>query len=104
MIYTGTFTGRSPKDRFIVKDNITRNTVDWNKTNMPILPMYYEQLRTKLIHYLEDKEIYIRNAYACADEKYRLPLRLVDEYSWSAMFANNMFLSPTTNEILNANP
>jgi phosphoenolpyruvate carboxykinase (ATP) len=104
MIYTGKFTGRSPKDRFIVKDNITRNTVDWNKTNMPILPMYYEQLRTKLIHYLEDKEIYIRDAYACADEKYRLPLRLVAEYSWSAMFANNMFLRPTTNEILNANP
>jgi phosphoenolpyruvate carboxykinase (ATP) len=104
VIYTGKFTGRSPKDRFIVKDNVTQKTVDWNNINKPILPIYYEQLRTKLIHYLEDKEVYIRDAYACADEKYRLPLRLVAEFPWSAMFANNMFLRPTTNEILNATP
>jgi phosphoenolpyruvate carboxykinase (ATP) len=104
VIYTGKFTGRSPKDRFIVKDDVTKKTVDWNSINLPILPIYYEQLRTKLIHYLEDKEIYIRDAYACADEKYRLPLRLVAEFPWSAMFANNMFLRPTTNEILNTSP
>ncbi|NJN77274.1 MAG: phosphoenolpyruvate carboxykinase (ATP) [Saprospiraceae bacterium] len=104
VIYTGKFTGRSPKDRYIVKNNISKKTVDWNDINTPILPMYYEQLRTKLIHYLEDKDIYIRDAYACADENYRLSLRLVAEYPWSAMFANNMFLRPTTNEILNANP
>lgn len=104
VVYTGKFTGRSPKDRFIVKDKVTSKTVDWNDINKPILPMYYQQLRSKIVNYLADKEVYVRDAHACADKKYRLPLRLVAEYPWSAMFANNMFLRPTTNEILNANP
>jgi phosphoenolpyruvate carboxykinase (ATP) len=104
VVYTGKFTGRSPQDRFIVKDKVASNTVDWNDINKPILPMYYQQLRSKIVNYLADKEVYVRDAYACADEKYRLSLRLVAEYPWSAMFANNMFLRPTTNEILNANP
>lgn len=104
VVQTGKFTGRSPKDRFIVKDKITSSTVDWNDINKPILPMYYQQLRSKLVEYLSNAELYVRDAYACSDEKYRLPLRLVAEYPWSAMFAHNMFLRPSTNEILNANP
>ncbi len=104
VISTGKFTGRSPEDRFIVKDAVSSKTVDWNKINKPILPMYYDQLRSKMVDYFKDKEVYIRDAYACADEKYRLPLRLVAEFPWSAMFAHNMFLRPTTNEILTANP
>lgn len=104
VVYTGKFTGRSPQDRFIVKDKVTAKTVDWNAINKPVLPMYYDQLRNKIVNYLADKEVYIRDAHACADEKYRLPLRLVAEYPWSAMFAYNMFLRPTTNEILNAAP
>ena len=104
VVQTGKFTGRSPKDRFIVKDKVTSNTVDWNDINKPILPMYYQQLRSKLIEHLSNTELYVRDAYACSDEKYRLSLRLVAEYPWSAMFAHNMFLRPSTNEILNANP
>jgi phosphoenolpyruvate carboxykinase (ATP) len=104
VVQTGKFTGRSPKDRFIVKDKVTSNTVDWNDINKPILPMYYQQLRDKVVQYLSKKELYVRDAYACSDERYRLTLRLVAEYPWSAMFANNMFLRPTTNEILSANP
>lgn len=104
VVQTGKFTGRSPQDRFIVKDKVTSNTVDWNDINKPILPMYYQQLRDKVVQYLSKKELYVRDAYACSDERYRLTLRLVAEYPWSAMFANNMFLRPTTNEILSANP
>jgi phosphoenolpyruvate carboxykinase (ATP) len=49
VVQTGKFTGRSPKDRFIVKDKVTSNTVDWNDINKPILPMYYQQLRDKVV-------------------------------------------------------
>jgi phosphoenolpyruvate carboxykinase (ATP) len=104
VVNTGKFTGRSPKDRFIVKDAKTANTVDWNNINIPIAPSYYEQLREKMVHYFADKELYIKDAYACSDENYRLNLRLVAEYPWSAMFAYNMFLRPSTDELLSIVP
>jgi phosphoenolpyruvate carboxykinase (ATP) len=104
VINTGKFKGRSPQDRFIVKDKVTSKTVDWNAINKPILPMYYEQLRTKMLHYFEDKELYVRDAYACSDENYRLDIRLIAEYPWSSMFAYNMFQRPSTDEILNSKP
>lgn len=104
MVKTGEFTGRSPKDRFIVKDDITADTVAWGKINMPFSAAKFDQLKGKILNYLEGKDVFVRDAYACADDNYRLNLRLVAEYPWSAMFANNMFLRPSETEILNANP
>ena len=104
VVKTGEFTGRSPKDRFIVKDSITENSVAWGDINFPFEASKFDQLKAKMLHYLEGKDVFVRDAYACADENYRLSLRLVAEYPWSAMFANNMFLRPTEEEILNANP
>jgi phosphoenolpyruvate carboxykinase (ATP) len=104
MIETGTFTGRSPLDRFIVKDGVTENSVAWGKINVAFDADKFDQLKSKLIQYLEGKDVFVRDAYACADENYRLNLRLVAEYPWSAMFANNMFLRPSDEELLNANP
>ena len=98
-IKTGEFTGRSPKDRFVVKDSVTENAVDWNDINMPFPADKFDQLRNKILNYLEGKDVFVRDAYACADDNYRLNLRLVAEYPWSAQFANNMFLRPTTDEI-----
>ncbi len=103
-IKTGEFTGRSPKDRFIVKDSTTENTVDWNAINMPFDSDKFDTLYNKVIAHLGGKEVYIRDAYACADDNYRLNLRLIAEKPWSAMFANNMFLRPTDKEIQNATP
>jgi len=103
-IKTGEFTGRSPKDRFIVKDDITANTVDWNQINMPFDAERFDALFTKVAAYLQGKNVYVRDAYACADDNYRLNLRVVAEKPWSAMFAYNMFLRPTKEEIENANP
>ena len=103
-IKTGEFTGRSPKDRFIVKDSTTENTVDWNAINMPFDADKFDKLYDKVIAHLDGKEVFVRDAYACADDNYRLNLRLVAEKPWSAMFACNMFLRPTAEEIKNANP
>jgi len=103
-VKTGRFTGRSPKDRFIVKDDKTANSVDWNEINKPIENKYFEQLQQKMVSYLEDKEVYVRDAYACAHEDYRLNLRLISEYPWSNQFAYNMFLRPTEEELLQFDP
>ena len=98
-ISTGEFTGRSPKDRFIVKDALTENTIDWNDINMPFTEENYDKLFDKVTSYLEDKDLYIRDAYACAHEDYRLNLRITSTVPWSNMFAHNMFNRLTKDEI-----
>lgn len=99
-INTGEFTGRSPLDKFIVKDEITENTVDWGKANIAIEEKYFLQLRTKLLDSLAQRdELWVRDCYACADEKYRMNIRVINEKPWSSLFAYNMFLRPTEDEL-----
>ena len=62
VIQTGEFTGRSPKDRFIVKDAVTENTVDWNDINMPFDSDKFDALYNKVTAYLENKDVYVRDA------------------------------------------
>ncbi len=91
-ISTGRFTGRAPKDRFIVEDDITSHSVDWGKINKPISADVFQNLKEKIAKYLSGKEVYVHDGFACARYSYRLNIRLVAEYPWSAQFANNMFL------------
>jgi len=104
VIKTGEFTGRSPQDRFIVKDQTTENTVDWGDINKPFDADKFDTLWNKVVDFVENKNLYVRDAYVCADEKYRLNVRLVAQKPWSAMFANNMFMRPSKEELLAANP
>ncbi|TXB68890.1 phosphoenolpyruvate carboxykinase (ATP) [Phaeodactylibacter luteus] len=103
-IETGEFTGRSPKDRFIVKDEETAGTVDWGAINQPISAESFYRLRDKIVQYLDGREVFVRDAYACADDQYRFNIRLVSEYPWSNQFAYNMFLRPTEAELLSFDP
>jgi phosphoenolpyruvate carboxykinase (ATP) len=103
-VSTGEFTGRSPKDRFIVKDSVTNNHVWWGDTNIPFDEEKFEKLYKKIIDYLNNKELFVRDCYACAEEKYRMNIRVVNEYAWSNLFAHNMFLRPNNEEIENFNP
>jgi phosphoenolpyruvate carboxykinase (ATP) len=104
VIYTGEFTGRSPKDKFTVKDDITAQTVNWNDFNIPIEEKYFDQLFEKITEYLEGKEIWVRDCYACADPNYRLNIRVMNETPWSNLFCYNMFLRPTEKELENFKP
>ncbi len=99
VIRTGEFTGRSPKDKFTVKDDLTASTVNWNDFNIPFEPAHFDQLYTKMMAYLEDKEIWVRDAYACADPAFRLNIRVINENPWSNLFAYNMFLRPKEEEL-----
>src|SRR6476469_6862036 len=89
-IKTGEFTGRSPNDKFTVKDELTENTVHWNNFNIPIEEKYFHQLKKKVLDYLGAKdEVWVRDAYACADPKYRLNIRVINENPYSNLFAYN---------------
>jgi len=104
-IETGEFTGRSPQDKFIVKDAITADTVHWNNFNIAIEEKYFFQLRDKMLNYLNGKEeIWVRDAYACADPVYRMNIRVINENPWSNLFAYNMFLRPLEQELENFTP
>jgi len=98
-VNTGEFTGRSPKDRFVVKDHLTENTVWWGKVNIPFSAKDYHSLYEKVAHYVKGKELYVRDVYACADEKFRLNIRVINEYPWSNLFAYNMFLRPSEDQL-----
>ena len=100
-INTGEFTGRSPKDRFIVYDNITKDSVWWGDINIPFDEEKFEQLHKRVIEYLNGKELFVRDAYACADSRFTMNLRVINEYAWSNLFAYNMFLRPSEEEINN---
>lgn len=94
-VNTGKFTGRSPKDRFIVADDITNETVWWGDINQKISSEAFDQLADNIAAYLSNKEIFIRDVHACADPNYQVPLRVVTEYPWSNHFVDNMFIVPT---------
>ena len=100
-INTGKFTGRSPQDRFIVKDDYTKDRVWWGKTNKAISPENFDLLQTKITDYLSGKEIYARDAYVCADPDYKTNVRTITEYPWSNMFVYNMFLRSDESELEN---
>ena len=100
-INTGKFTGRSPQDRFLVKDDYTKDRVWWGKVNKPISPENFDRLQSNIEDYLSGKDIYARDGYVCADPKYRLNVRTVTEYPWSNMFIYNMFLRPEASELEN---
>ncbi len=103
-VNTGEFTGRSPMDRFIVKDDITKDEIWWGDINIPFESGKFDQLYDKVTAYLSDKEIFVRDSYACADDNYKLNIRVVNEYPWSNMFAYNMFLRPTEEELKDFSP
>jgi phosphoenolpyruvate carboxykinase (ATP) len=92
-IDTGKFTGRSPKDRYIVADKITNEEVWWGDVNIKISTNQFDLLFEKLTAYLSGKKIYVRDAAACADPEYRIGIRLISEKAYQSLFAHNLFIS-----------
>ncbi len=103
-VNTGEFTGRSPMDRFIVKDTITEEHVWWSTINKPFDTKKFDQLYDKMITYLHKKNVFVRDCYACAAPEYRMNIRVINEKPWSNMFAYNMFLRPTSKELADFTP
>jgi phosphoenolpyruvate carboxykinase (ATP) len=98
-INTGEFTGRSPKDKFIVRDSITDSTVHWNDFNQPISEASFDVLYEKMTEHLENKKVWVRDCFACADPAYRIGIRVMNEDPASNLFCYNMFIRPTVEEL-----
>ncbi len=95
IINTGKFTGRSPKDRFVVEDSHTKDSVDWGDINIPFKAENFDALEKKMLDYAKTLDtVYVRDAYACASQKYRINVRVYTEQPWQNLFAYNMFLRP----------
>lgn len=103
-INTGEFTGRSPKDRFIVKDEITGDKIWWGPVNKPFDPDQFDRLYEKVIAYLNKKQLFVRDSFVCADQHYRMGVRVINEYPWSNLFVYNMFIRPTAEELRDFDP
>lgn len=101
---TGEFTGRSPKDKFVVFDETTKDTVWWSDVNTKFDKDKFDRLYSRVTAYFTGKDVYVRDSYACADPKYRINIRVVTETPWQNLFANNLFLRPTSEEIETIQP
>lgn len=97
---TGKYTGRSPKDKFIVEEPSVKDKIEWGSVNQPISSDVFEKLYTKVIKYLQSRdEIFVFKGFAGADEKYRLPIQVVNEYAWHNLFAHQLFIRPSAEEL-----
>ncbi|HPH81632.1 MAG TPA: phosphoenolpyruvate carboxykinase (ATP) [Flavobacteriales bacterium] len=98
-IDTGEFTGRSPKDKYVVYDEKTKDSVWWGDVNHRFESADFDKLYNRVCAYFSNAEVYVRDSYACADPEFRLNIRVVTELPWSNLFANNLFLRPTSDEL-----
>ncbi|MFN4147812.1 MAG: phosphoenolpyruvate carboxykinase (ATP) [Runella sp.] len=101
MADTGKFTGRSPQDRYIVADDKTLNSVWWSDINIPFDARKFDALHQKMLQFLEGKQVYVRQAYACAHPDYRLNITVVNTWAWHNLFCHNLFLRPEAHELEN---
>jgi phosphoenolpyruvate carboxykinase (ATP) len=101
---TGKFTGRSPRDRFIVKDEKTRDTIWWGPVNTPLAPERFDALYQRIAQFLKKKKVYIRDVYASALPAYQLPIRVINTVAWHNLFCHNLFLRPTQEVLLDFQP
>jgi phosphoenolpyruvate carboxykinase (ATP) len=92
MVRTGAFTGRSPNDKFIVREPSSESEISWGKVNRPFSEEHFERVYFRLLAYLQGNDIFVQDCYAGADKSYRVPVRVINEYAWHNLFARNMFL------------
>lgn len=97
---TGKYTGRSPNDKYIVMDDSSSKLIDWGPVNQSIDEEDFDKLYGKIITYLKGKnEIFSFKGFAGADEKHRLAIQVINEYAWHNLFSNQLFITPTENEL-----
>jgi len=101
---TGEFTGRSPSDKFVVRDESTENNVDWGKVNQPLSPAHFQKIRQDQLQYLRGKELFVRDAYVGGDREHSVTVRVINETAWQNLFCKHLFLRPSAEELKNIKP
>jgi phosphoenolpyruvate carboxykinase (ATP) len=107
-VKTGRFTGRSPEDKFIVRDEITANSVDWGKVNHPISEENFEIILKRMTKYIDDRnlkeKLYTFDGFVGADHSTRLSIRVITDRAWHNLFATQIFIKPLKEELSNFKP
>jgi phosphoenolpyruvate carboxykinase (ATP) len=102
--FTGKYTGRSPKDRFIVQEPSTMSDIDWGTVNQPISQIQFERLYRRAQEYMAQRELFVFDGFGGADPEHRLPIRVINEYAWHNLFVKQLFVRPTKEELANHKP
>ncbi len=98
---TGKYTGRSPQDKYIVDEPISRDKIDWGSVNQPISTEKFESLYKKVMSFLkEQNELFVFKGYAGADKESRLGIQVINEYAWHNLFAHQLFIRPSAEELV----
>lgn len=104
VVRTGQHTGRSPNDKFIVEEETSKDNIWWGKVNRPISEEHFTGIFKKMQAYIQNKDVFVQDCYAGTDPDYRMPIRVVTETGWHSLFARNLFVQATEEELENHNP
>jgi phosphoenolpyruvate carboxykinase (ATP) len=99
VVRTGQHTGRSPNDKFIVKEDSSSDKVWWGKVNRPMDPAKFETLHRRMLAYLQGRDLFVQDCFAGADARYRLPIRVITETAWHSLFTRDMLIQATPEEL-----
>ncbi len=98
VVNTGRHTARSANDKYVVREASSEDNIWWGEYNRPFSPEKFNGLLARMLGYLQGRDLFVQDCYACADPQYRMPIRVVTELAWHSMFARNMFITPATVE------
>ena len=101
---TGKHTGRSPRDKFFVKEPTSQDVIWWHPGNQPIASARFDGLLARMEEYIASHDVYTQDVYACADPRYRLRVRVISELAWHSLFAHNLFIRPAAEELMTFEP
>ncbi len=101
---TGKYTGRSPKDKFLVDEPSIRGKIDWGPVNQPMDPEVFDRLYRRVADYMERRQPYIFDGFAGADPSHRLPIRVINELAWHNLFIRQLLIRPTEQELAEHRP
>ncbi len=104
VVNTGKYTGRSPKDRFIVKQKSTENKINWGDVNLPVDESVFDELYSEVVEYLKAKDVFVFDGLVGAMKEYNLPIRVVCEYASQALFSNQLFRRPNSTDLIDFQP
>ena len=104
IVRTGQHTGRSANDKFTVRQSPSEDNIWWGKVNKDISPENFDKIHARMMSYVSDKDLFVQDCWAGADERYRMPVRLITEFAWHSLFVRNMFIQPTPEELENHVP
>jgi len=101
---TGKHTGRSPKDKYFVKEPTSQDAIWWHPGNQPISTAVFDSLLQRMDEFCDTHDVFTQDVFACADNQYRLRVRVITELAWHSLFARNLFIRPNADELMNFEP